>query len=249
MIKVLKKLVPLVVIMLLVSACGQNETVQTNDQSQAAIKEIQRNEIHISTLSTGEKSFEQNEENLVFTKKQLQNERAWDQTSIEITASKENLLKELDLFYRALEKKELPDYTIDYTFYLHNVLMAYEQREDFNFHYESFMEVVPQRINNIKELKLETKEVDFVRNYYLEAMIVHHGVIKKIGNHTVNIQSENNLLQGRNELQDALLEGYHLLALVAAQLVKIGETTHIIQTEEIDSLKKFISNRIIEEKL
>ncbi|MFV8827796.1 hypothetical protein [Alkalihalobacterium sp. APHAB7] len=245
---IFKKLVPILVMVVLTSACGLSDTVQSNDDTD--IDEVQRLEPTVSNLSASErKHYLEYEEDANEALEDYLNGKSWDDLGVDIVSSRESLLTELDLFYSALEKKELPDYTIDYTFYLHNVLLAFEQGNEFSTHYNLFMDVVPKRIHNLKELQLHTNEVDFVRNYYLEAMIVHHDAIQSIGEHLMDIKNEMDDPQIKVALNDAVQEGYHLLALVGIQLVMIGETTHIIDLDEINELKRFIGHRLIEEKL
>ncbi|MDE5413406.1 hypothetical protein [Alkalihalobacterium chitinilyticum] len=244
----LKKLVPILVTVVFTSACGLSDTVQSNDDTD--INEVQRLEPTVSNLSASERKHHwEYEDNSNETLEGYPNGKSWNEIGVEIISSRESLLTELDLFYSALEKKELPEYTIDYTFYLHNVLLAYEQGNEFSTHYNLFMDVVPKRIHNLQELQLHTKEVDFVREYYLEAMIVHHDAIQSIGEHSMDINNEIFDPQIKLALNDTVREGYHLLALVGLQLIKIGEMTDIIELDEVNELKRFVDYRLIEEKL
>ncbi|MGO4889911.1 hypothetical protein ACJ2A9_19360 [Anaerobacillus sp. MEB173] len=236
------------------NACGQS--AETNsDQVASTTIDFEENEREDGIVDNGNRNMEENtndttkneRENVEFEKYIYQGARP--NVGIEVTSIEEDIKKDLEGFYKALEDKEYPEHTKDYTFYVKNVLAAVQQRVTVDYHYRSFMKTIPERIRSLKRLELETKEVEFIRKHYLEAMEIHHKAVATLDGRFSDIHNQVHDPELEADLYTAVEQGYHYLALASIQLVKIAEDTSILDINEMNETEEFIEEFLIEDQI
>ncbi|MDE5413404.1 hypothetical protein [Alkalihalobacterium chitinilyticum] len=255
----MRKILMTILLMTVVfSACGKSEETNSKQNATAGKESEEHNGEAVDTQLNEEKSNEEaklneNENDDVEAEdnefEKYVYEGAWPGIGIEPTSPEEDIIEDLEAFFSSQEDKEFPQHTKEYTFYLNNVLVAVQQRVTVDYHYRSFMKVVPQRIRNLQRLELETMEVEFIRKQYLEAMEIHHQAVQTLDGHFTDIHNDEHDRQLEEGLYDAVKQGNHLLALAAIQMVKLAEDTEILDIDELNELEDFIEDHIIKEQL